>query len=514
MSARAASSGSAAPATWCAAVREKLPANTDSTASARCSRAVSSCHERSKVARTLRCSGRSSPSSAASSTSTERASSASISATGSSRTQLAASRIASGSPPVARTREPIDRRLRRRIEVRAHGACRRNEQLRRGRPEHRFGVRGRRRQRQAGQRQQPLAAHAQAHARGGAHAQPRRALEQPLEQARQLGQMLGVVEHQQRLALGQVLGHLRERRLRPSRRQPQLDGQARGHLGRVVQVVERDPVRAVGEARLHLPQRLLGQAALADAARPAERQHPAGVELQQAGELVQRLLAPDQAARRRRRLRRRPGGRGRLRGRAIGQQPPYAMRRLDAQLFLQPQRVGAIGGALLVDAAQRAQRREQRDRGVFVERVVLEQPAGERRGVGRRIGQPGQPADRDRPHAALVRRALPTSQSVQPASAGSSMPSSSSPAAAMASASSARPSRAARSKSSTSVATCQRTEPPCTSSPAAQGSPRARCSALRTLAADRSPVAPGQNSAASSSRPTQPRRSASTDSSR
>ena len=258
------------------------------------------------------------------------------------------------------------------------------EQLDRGARKRVLGPLVRRRHGESRQRQQPLALRTEPHARRRAQPQSRRLCEQALDQQRQPCEVLGVVEHEQHVARREVLAHQCQRLLLRARRELQLGGDACGDLRAVVQIVERDPVRSVAEARCEPAQRALREAALADAARADHRQQPAFVAGQQRGKLRQFLFAAIQAVARRGH---RPCRAGRHRRE---HQSAHALRRLDAELFVEAQRERAIGFALLVESPLLALRREQRNHCVLVERIGVEQAARERGSlapVGRRAAR-------------------------------------------------------------------------------------------------------------------------------
>ena len=233
------------------------------------------------------------------------------------------------------------------------------------------------------QRQQPLARKLQPRARRGADLERRCRLQQPLAQARQIAQMLAVVEHQQQRARLQGVADQAERIVGRARHQAQLGGQARHHLRQRGEIIERDPQRTIGEACRQRAQRLLGEAALAGAARAGDGERAALVACQQRGQILQLARAPDEAVAR---------GRGR---RGIAQQRAHAQRRLDAELLGQALGIGAVGLAQRVAVAARLLRRQQRDDRVFVERVARKQRAREQRRIARRRRQPRQVRARD-----------------------------------------------------------------------------------------------------------------------
>ncbi len=368
-----------------------------------------------------------------------------------------------------------------------------------------------RRQREPLQRQQPLAVRAKPRARRRADAQARRARDQPLDQARQLGQMLGVVEHQQHLARREVVADQRQRLLLRPGRELQFGGQARDDLRDVLQIVERDPVRAVGKARLQPAQRTLGEAALADAARPGDGEQAAVVAREQRQQGLEIVLAAEQPVLRGLR-RQRPARPARRAAAAAPRRPAAGARAATAR---RPARLRA--------AARSCDRRRAAHHHVRVHpapsaaRPPRPRRAGRRRAAGRRAAPPRRAFRPARPGArvsasargagaAHVRRRAIRSRRRwwrRPCRRAVRRPRPDRERRQCAPRASPTRSRAHRwRRSSAPQRPALRAHRPT----AARAPGAAPCARWRPA---RSPAVPGQNSAASSARPTQPRRSAS-----
>jgi hypothetical protein len=144
---------------------------------------------------------------------------------------------------------------------------------------------------------------------GDEQAQPRRRSQQPLHQRSHLGQaVLGVVQRQQHLPGGQRLGQRRQR-VAGCGLQAQCGGQGAGQRALRAQRGEFHPAHPVGGRAGAQREQRLGQARLADAARPHQRDEPVLLDERGAGGQV--LAAADEQRRRHRQV----GARGRRRWR-------------------------------------------------------------------------------------------------------------------------------------------------------------------------------------------------------
>jgi hypothetical protein len=243
------------------------------------------------------------------------------------------------------------------------------------------------------QAEQPLAGPRGAHPRGHQHTASLARKGQAVEQVVRLDQILRVVEHQQRASpcepaferaqIGRVLDIQVQHLCQPG-----------DHLGTAVQIVQRNPDRAVRELLRQLRQCLARQAALADAARAHQRHQPMPGVRQQFAQRGQLMTPTDEvrawvAQRRHRRhrcgfLHRRAGQRAQFR------------RRLDAQLLGQSRGVlGEDALRLRRHATSRLGAQQRRHR-AFIQRVGLQHALRQRhalRGIGqaRHLRQRGPP---------------------------------------------------------------------------------------------------------------------------
>jgi hypothetical protein len=174
---------------------------------------------------------------------------------------------------------------------------------------------------------------------------------------------------------------------------------ARCDLGGIGQILERDPADTIGKARLQRRQRRLDQSALADPARTRDHQQPAIGTCQQRAQLLQFLVAAEE------RVHVCRGRRGRRAGRAAidgGGQRTEVGRWVGAQRLGERCGVLGVGALRLPPAPEFEQRAQPGGDEVFVERLVGQQPLGQRqrwpgrerievpqRGAAAPVGQPG-----------------------------------------------------------------------------------------------------------------------------
>ena len=261
-----------------------------------------------------------------------------------------------------------------RIELGARGERRSDEHPHRVAGEQFLCARLRTRHVQAGQRQQPFAWGTKAYPRRDADLQPGCTVPQPLCQVGKALQVLAVVENQQHLARGEMGADQRQRLLLRARCELHFRGDSRQHLARVLQIVERDPERAVDEPPLEAAQGVLHQCALAGATGPGHGEQPARVTREQRGQFREFLGATEEAIaggaaggcrRRRRHLHR------------VSKLLAHPLRRRDAQFLLEAKLVASVRLALRLPLPEFGVPGEQGDDGVFIERVGVEQSACE-----------------------------------------------------------------------------------------------------------------------------------------